>query len=101
MNKEENTPKEYGGKQYTVYEALQRQRRLETALRKKREEIHLLEQGEASEDDILAAKAKYHGLSNEYARFSKAIDLPQQRERISVDGRKGVDVSFGKPKLNN
>ena len=64
--------------------------------RKKREEIALLEQGAASEDVILAAKAKYHALSDEYAKFSKAMHLPQQRERISVDGRKGVDVSFGR-----
>mgnify|MGYP007115414664 CR=1 FL=1 len=46
--------------------------------------------------DINAAKAKYRALSNEYAAFSKAMNLPQQRERISIDGRKGVDVSFGK-----
>jgi len=97
MNEEENTPKPYGSRQYTTYEALQRQRRLETSLRKKREEIALLEQGKASEDDILAAKAKYHALSDEYAKFSKAMGLPQQRERISVDGRRGVDVRFGNP----
>ena len=97
MNAEENTPKEYNGKQYTTYEALQRQRRIESTLRRKREEIELLEKGEADEDDILAAKAKYHALSSEYAEFSKAMNLPQQRERISIDGRKGVDVSFGKP----
>ncbi len=95
MNAEENTPKKYGDKEYTVYEALQRQRRIETALRKKREEISLLEKGGANEDDILAAKAKYHALSSEYSQFSKAMNLPQQRERISIDGRKGVDVSFG------
>ena len=69
---------------------------METSLRRKREEIELLEKGGANEDDILAAKAKYHALSNEYAEFSKAMNLPQQRERISVDGRKGVDASFGK-----
>ena len=96
-NAEENTPKEYKGKKYTVYEALQRQRKLETALRRKREEIALLEKGSADEDDIIAAKAKYHALSSEYVEFSKAMNLPQQRERISIDGRKGVDVSFGKP----
>ena len=100
MNAAENTPKPYGDRQYTTYEALQRQRRLETSLRKKREKIALLEQGAASEDDILAAKAKYHALSDEYAKFSKAMHLPQQRERISVDGRKGVDVSFGKSIAN-
>lgn len=101
MNADENTPKEYGGKQYTVYEALQRQRRMESSLRKRREEIHLLEQGEADEDDILAAKAKYYALSNEYAQFSKAMHLPQQRERVSIDGRKGVDVSFGTQTATN
>ena len=97
MNAEENTPKKYGDKEYTAYEALQRQRRMEASMRRKREKIGLLENGEANEDDILAAKAKYHALSNEYAEFSEAMGLPQQRERISVDGRKGVDVSFGKP----
>ncbi len=96
MNAEENTPKQYGDKEYTTYEALQRQRRMEASLRRKREEIELLEKGEANEDDINAVKAKYHALSSEYAEFSKAMDLPQQRERISIDGRKGVDVSFGK-----
>ena len=97
MNAEENTPKQYGDKEYTAYEALQRQRRMEASLRRKRGEIELLEKGEANEDDINAVKAKYHALSNEYAAFSKAMNLPQQRERISIDGRKGVDVSFAKP----
>ena len=98
MNEEENTPKEYKGRQYTTYEALQRQRRIESTLRRKREEIALLEKGGASEDDILAAKAKYHAMSHEYAQFSKAMNLPQQWERISVDGFKGVDSSVGKLK---
>ena len=70
---------------------------MESRLRRRREEIHLLEKGGASEDDILAAKAKYHALSDEYAEFSKAFDLPQQRERINIQRSGGVDVSFGKP----
>ena len=97
MNAEENTPKEYKGRDYTAYEATQRQRSMESRLRRRREEIHLLEKGGASEDDILAAKAKYHALSDEYAEFSKAFDLPQQRERINIQRSGGVDVSFGKP----
>lgn len=95
MNAEENTPREYNGKQYTVYEATQRQRQLETKLRRKREEIELLENGGASEDDILAAKAKYHALSSEYAQFSKAMKLPQQRERVNISLFGGVDVKIG------
>lgn len=69
---------------------------MEASMRRKREEIELLEKGGANEDDINAAKAKYHALSNEYAAFSKAMNLSRQRERISIGGRKGVDVSFGK-----
>lgn len=86
MNSEENTPKKYNGKQYTTYEALQRQRRLETTLRAQRQEIKLLEQGHASEDDIIAAKARYFKTSHEYVEFSKEMGLPQQRERVAVDG---------------
>lgn len=86
MNKEENTPKQYGNKQYTTYEALQRQRRLETKMRAQRQEIKLLEQGGADEKDILATKSRYNGTSAEYSRFSKAMELPQQRERVTIDG---------------
>lgn len=94
MNAEENTPKKYGGKkEYTTYEALQRQRRLETKLRAQRQKIKLLEQGGANADDIIAEKAKYFATSDEYAKFSKAMDLPQQRERVNVDGLKDFSLS--------
>lgn len=86
MNRRENIPIEYNGKQYTKYEALQRQRRLETAMCAKRQEIKLLQDGGASEDDLMIARGRYRGLSQEYSMFSKAMDLPQQRERIYVDG---------------
>lgn len=47
MNAEENKPVEYNGKTYTKYEATQRQRRFETAMRAQRQKIKLLEEGEA------------------------------------------------------
>lgn len=59
MNEEENTPTEYNGKKYTKYEALQRQRRLETTMRAQRQEIKLLQEGGADEDDITIASGKY------------------------------------------
>ncbi|MBQ3299807.1 MAG: hypothetical protein IJG99_05910 [Ruminococcus sp.] len=71
---------------------------MEASLRRKREEIELLEKGGANEDDINAAKAKYHALSNEYAAFSKAMNLPQQRERISVDGLNNI-AKFSKERI--
>lgn len=86
LNAKENTPVEYNGKKYTKYEATQRQRKLETTMRAQRQEIKLLKEGGASEDDLIAARARYRGTSAEYARFSQAMDLPQQRERVTIDG---------------
>lgn len=92
MNKEENTPKEYNGKKYTKYEALQKQRRMETVMRAQRQKIHLLKEGGADEDDIIAARCKYRGTSAEYSRFSKAMNLKQQRDRVTVDGLGNIGV---------
>ena len=81
MNEQENTPKEFGGKSYTAYEATQRQRALETTMRAQRQKISLLEQGGADEQDIINARGQYRATSAEYSRFSQAMGLPQQRER--------------------
>lgn len=98
MNRRENIPIEYNGKQYTKYEALQRQRQLETAMRAKRQEIKLLQDGGANEDDIVNARCRYRGLSQEYSMFSKAMDIPQQRERIYTDGLGNIGVGkYKKP----
>lgn len=53
---------------------------------RKRQEIKLLKEGGANEDNLIVARSRYRGTSAEYARFSKAMDLPQQRERVTVDG---------------
>lgn len=92
LKKEENTPVEYNGKSYTKYEATQKQRSLERAMRAQRQQIHLLEQGGANEDDIILARGRYRATSSEYTRFSKAMKLPQQRERVTVDGLGNVGV---------
>ena len=91
IHKQENTPKRYNGKEYTTYQALQRQRKLETRARKYREDVHLLEEGGGSEDDIIAKKCRYQGTLQEYRDFSKKMDLPMQKERIYQDGLK-VDM---------
>ncbi len=36
--------------------------------------------------DIINARCRYRGTSQEYSRFSKAMGIPQQRERVTVDG---------------
>ena len=92
MNRQENIPTDYNGKQYTKYEALQRQRQLETRMRAERQKIKLLQDGEADETDIMLARAKYRGTSQEYTSFSKAMDLPQQRQRVTIDGLENIGV---------
>ena len=92
MNAEENKPVKYGDKEYTKYEALQRQRKLETAMRAQRQIIYLLEEAGADEEDIINARCRYRGTSQEYTRFSKAMGLPQQRERVNADGLGNMGV---------
>ena len=86
-NREENTPKEYKGKEYTLYEAKQRQRQMETAMRAQREKVQLLQKGDADPDDVMLARAKYQGQLNEYSRFSRKMGLKEERERIYYDMR--------------
>lgn len=89
MMEKENNPKEYNGKEYTTYEALQQQRKMETAMRKTRMDINLLEEGGADEQVILLKKARYHGQMQTYKDFSEKMKLPEQMSRISQDGLKG------------
>ena len=96
MNEEENTPKEYNGRQYTAYEAQQRQRQLETAMRADRQKIELLTQGGADYDTITGAKVRYFQRQDEYVKFSKAMGLPQQWERITIDGKKALGSKLPK-----
>lgn len=84
MNAEENEPVEYNGKKYTKYEATQRQRRLETAMRAQRQKIKLLEEGGADEQAIINARARYVKTSDEYVNFSKSVGLSQQWDRVTV-----------------
>lgn len=96
MNKEDNEKREFRGKSYTKYEALQRQRKLETIMRAERQEIKLLTEGGADENDIMSANARYNKTSDEYARLSKAMNLPQQRQRVNIDGLKNIGAKLDK-----
>lgn len=96
MNQEDNEKREFRGKSYTKYEALQRQRKLETIMRAERQEIKLLTEGGAGDDDIMSANARYNKTSDEYARLSKAMNLPQQRQRINIDGLGNIGAKLDK-----
>lgn len=87
QNRKENTPKSFNGKEYTLYEAKQRQRQMETCMRAQREKVELLKKGDADPDDVMLARAKYQGQLNEYSRFCKKMGLTEERERIYYDTR--------------
>lgn len=84
MRAEELKKHEYNGKEYTKYEASQRQRRLERTIAARRHAVDLLEEGGADEQTIQNARASFQAVSQEYTRFSKAMGLPQQRERVGT-----------------
>ena len=72
-NLEESEPKNFGDKEYTLYEAKQKQRQMELAMRAQREKVRLLQKGKADPDEILLHKAKYQGQLNEYSRFCRKM----------------------------
>lgn len=96
QDREENIPKTFHGKEYTLYEAKQRQRQMETAMRAQREKVKLLDAGGADPDDVMLARAKYQGQLNEYSRFCKKMGLTEERERIYYDMRGRVATNSKK-----
>lgn len=99
QNRKESIPKEFNGKEYTLYEAKQRQRQMEVAMRAQREKVQLLEKGGADPDEVMLMKAKYQGQLNEYARFSRKMGLNEERERIYLDMRGRVAPSKAELKM--
>ena len=85
QNRKENEPREFLGKEYTLYEAKQRQRQMETAMRAQREKVKLLQAGGADQDEVILHKEKYQGQLNEYSRFCRKMSLTEERERIYLD----------------
>ena len=84
QNEKENTPKEFRGKEYTVYDALQYQRKLERTIRKLKQDVLLLGRAEVDKDVLIAKQSKLQSAKALYSEFSKAMGLPQQLERLRV-----------------
>ena len=82
----EKQTREYNGKSYNQYEATQTQRQLETKMRAQRAYVKNLQRGGASPEDVIAAKARYLNTFHQYQAFSKKMKLPEQMERVYMDG---------------
>ena len=89
QNARENTPVKFRGREYTTYEATQKQRQMETAMRARREQVELLRQAGADPDDITIARCKYQAQLEEYRKFSDAMHLPEQMERVYTGRTRG------------
>ena len=87
LNEQEKKKTAWRGQKFNRYEATQKQRRMETTMRTQREEIALLEKGGAAPEDIAAARARYNITQHEYVDFSKTMGIPQQFDRVMIDGR--------------
>lgn len=75
----------YNGKHYTVYEATQKQRSIERAIRRQKRRI-LVAESTGDKDALLTSQVRLRRLNEEYGRYSKAVGLPTQRERTMVSG---------------
>ena len=62
---------------------------MERNMRKSRQDIKLLQEGGAEEQDIILKKARYQSQMQAYVDFSKKMELPQQMDRVYQDGLTG------------
>lgn len=76
-------PFEFEGKTYSAYDATQMQRKLETAMRAQERKMIGCEAA-GDKEAYTAARAKYRALSAKYKAFSKAAQLPEQRQRLTI-----------------
>lgn len=82
----EDQKKRFKDKEYNAYEARQKQRQMETAMRAQRAKVKGLERGGADSMDVTIAKARYQGQLAEYKQFSDAMGLKPQMNRVYLDG---------------
>lgn len=86
MEAREQEVRIFQGKEYNAYQASQMQRQLETKMRAQRANVKQLKQGKADNETIVAAQSKYLQTLHQYQAFSRKMNLPEQMERVYMDG---------------
>ena len=92
MNRESESIVEYEGKKYTVYEATQVQRKLETAIRKEKDR-QIIARASGDKDGVGTAQKNINSLTYKYNDFSKSAGLDTYKNRLSVSGYHRVSVA--------
>lgn len=85
MRQKNETGISFQGKHYTGYEATQRQRRLERAIRAQKREI-LIDKATGDSEKLETDQIKLQLLQQDYKAFSKAAGLRTQHERLEKVG---------------
>lgn len=85
MRKKNETGISFRGKHYTGYEATQRQRRLERAIRAQKRKI-LIDKATGDSEKLETDQIKLQLLQQDYKVFSKAAGLRTQNERLEKVG---------------
>lgn len=85
MHRENEEGITYEGKHFTRYEATQRQRSIERAMRKQKHRI-LIDEKLGDTEKLQWDQIRYVRQREEYKRFSDAAGLRMQRERAEVLG---------------
>lgn len=80
---DDNLGCEFEGRQYSAYEATQKQRAIERTIRKLKREKAAYEAAGLTED-AQSARIRLRRLNRKYREFSQAAGLPLQRERAKV-----------------
>lgn len=92
MRQENEEGVTFEGKHYTLYEASQRQRKIERAIRDQKRKI-LIDETLADTDKLQYDQIRLQVLKQNYARFSKGVGLPMQHSRLE---KAGFDWKKGK-----
>lgn len=82
---------EISGKRYTLYEATQLMRRIETEIRRQKDTANAARA--AGDDDLRReCQVKINALGRKYADVAKAANLEQRKDRTRVEGFRRVKV---------
>ena len=91
MNRESQSIIEYEGKKYTAYEATQVQRKLETAIRKQKDQ-QIIARASGNKELVSQSQNKISQLTSKYNDFSNKAGLDTYKNRLSVSGYKRINV---------
>lgn len=91
FEKESISTIKYEGKTYTMYEATQVQRKMETAIRQAKDN-QIINVAKGDKDEVAKYQQKITELTNKYKEFSDYAGLDVYTERLRVSGYKRVNI---------